>query len=55
MDLNQAAVGTLPAEGYDVLDSFRADPALAPILAHLQDMGVNLEPEADPGADDLAS
>ena len=54
-DLDQAAVETLPAEGYDVLNSLRADPALAPVLAHLQAMGVDLEPDTEPGVDDLAS
>ena len=55
-ELNQTtAQETLPAEGYDVLDSLRADPGLAPLLVRLQGLGVDLEPEAEPDADDLAS
>ena len=55
-DLDQTtAQETLPAEGYDVLDSLRADPGLAPVLAHLQAMDVDLEPDADPDADELVS
>ena len=55
-NLNQTtAQETLPAEGYDVLDSLRANPAVAPILAHLQGLGIHLEPEADPDSEEMVS
>ncbi|HZO29103.1 MAG TPA: hypothetical protein VFH48_24280 [Chloroflexota bacterium] len=55
MDLDQtAAQETLPAEGYDVLDSLRANPDVAPLLVRLQELGVDLEPEAEPDGDELA-
>ena len=39
-DLDQTAQETMPAEGYDVLDSLRSDPGLAPLLARIQELGL---------------
>jgi len=56
MDLDQTATKkALPADGYDFLDSLRANPDVAPLLVRLQEMGVDLEPDAAPDADDLAN
>lgn len=55
MELDQTATQeTLPAEGYDVLDSLRGNPDVAPLLVRLQELGVDLEPEAEPDGDELA-
>lgn len=47
LDLSESQIETLPTDGYDVLDSLRANPGLAPLLVRIQGLGVDLEP--DPG------
>ena len=51
-ELAEQTQDTLPTDGYDVLDSLRANPDVAPILIRLQESGVDLEPDAgDAGGD----
>lgn len=46
-EIQETQTETLPTDGYDVLDSLRAHPDLAPVIVHLQGLGVDLE--SDPG------
>lgn len=52
-ELQESTVETLPQDGLDVLDSLKARRDVAPLLVHMQGLGVDLEPAGLTDTDDI--